>query len=194
MNARILLLFLVAVPLVAGCSPRRGGGGGDDDDFSAPGFGGLDIDGDGALTDDDLDPGGTAIFSVITLDGDTTELAQETTDAFIQAGDGNWYLTFEHDGAVMQISIGFWSANPDGWELVEGDGALSSAWGSSEELWLGSATVAGDMVITSTDGNKASGWMDGEVEASIYDMSESEIGSLVIEGLSFNEITVYGWD
>jgi len=187
----MFLLFL-ALSILVGCA-RRGGpdGGNPNDDV----FGGLDTDGDGKLTDDDVASGTTAVFWRLTLDGEDSEEATSSTATTIRQGDGNWMLLVDVEGELpMELNIGFWSAEVDGWDLVEGEGDLQGAWGDAEGYWMSHSECPGSMVITSVDGDKASGWMDGSVEVVIYDSTEAEVGMLYIDGVSFKDVDVEGWE
>lgn len=191
MRATKFLIFLTALSLLVGCA-RRGGPGGIDPDAA---FGGLDVDGDGKLTDDDLSEGRTAVFWRLSLDGEDSEEATSSTAGRIQQGDGNWFVVVDVEGELpMELNIAFQSPQVDGWDLVVGEGELQGAWGDPEGYFMGHEECPGDMVITAVDGGTASGWMDGTVEVTIYDDSESEVGSLFLDALSFKDIPVETWE
>jgi len=191
MNARLTLSALAILTLLtaAGCDGRRGTGGGDDDDAAGGGLAGLDQDGDGVLTDDDLDSGSGAIYTTTTNEDGETEEGESSSDAFLTLGDGYWGLGIETSG-VYPMTIIVYFEDPDTEDFILSPGTGSIGWVSvSSTDWLvWQDSSEGEVNITSVDGNKASGWFDGTIELVVADQSESQVGTVTVEGFAFNAV------
>ena len=193
MNARLTLSALAILTLItaAGCDGRRGGAGGDDDDAAGGGLAGLDQDGDGVFTDDDLASGSSGVYTTTTNDDGETVEGETTSAAWISSGDGYWALGFETSG-VYPMSLVVWFADPDSedWELSTGSGDLGWTSASSSDWLVWESSSSGTVNVTDVSGGKASGWFDGSINLVVADQSESQVGTVSIEGFAFNEVSM----
>ena len=191
---RILLIaistFLLAA-FVGGCAGRRGNGGADDDDTTTIGLAGLDIDGDGKLTSDDISGGDAGIYDHREGAGGSTD-SSAVGSAMLYPGDGYWSLEFDLGGSpAWRVSVWFEDPNMSTWELDAGpaDFGWANATDPAGELLAWSDSSSGTIEITDADQSAASGWFDGEIILVIADQFESPTGdSIRIDGFAFNQV------
>ena len=190
---RTITIFVCAVALAA-CIPSRGtNSGGDDDDDSVDnnGLGGLDADGDGALTDADLASGESAVFFSRTGGEDDGEEGDAATGATLSPGDGYWALSMPSVGGLA-LELTLWFEDPvmDTWDRLEtGTVELGSVSANAEGMLLWVDTREGDVTITEADASMASGYFDGTVELTVADDTESPTGEVItIEGFAFRDV------
>ncbi len=184
------ILAILSLATATGCDIRGGTNGDDDDDAS--GLGGLDANGDGVLTDDDLQTGTSGLYTT-TSDGDgETEAGETFTNAWLGSGDGAWSLNANSNGSIpMSLAMWFVDPGPDDWELSVGSGDVNYVSASSELYLLWADSVDGSMEITDVTGDNASGYFDGSVTLIVADQFESPTGQTVtIEGFAFNELSM----
>jgi len=157
-------------------------------------FGGLDSNGDGLLTSDDVSEGELAVFytrvdqsGTVPAPGDG--LAVTTLDATITPGGSfGWYLTGDLDGATF--SVRFEGDAP----LAVGEGTITNAsLDIDDEFFAYGGEPGGAVEIAELieDGTQASGGVTGEVELEVFDMMESPTGEVItISGFAFKSIPI----
>ena len=184
------LLITLALP-APGCAGRRGNGAGDDDDVVI-GLGGLDIDGDGVLTDDDLDSGEVAVFSRIEGGDDAGDYANSWSGGYLAGGDGAYSVNGRIGGAIpADLALWFDATDPETFELAVGEGDIAWANATSEEYLIWAESSSGSVTITEASSTQASGYFEGEVVFVVASQNESPTGeTIVIEGLAFNDLPI----
>ncbi len=188
---RTLLLLTAALSLTA-CNPGRGGSGGsgDDDDNGPDGLGGLDTDGDGVLTADDLPAGAAGVYLTTTGGEDDGDEGDSVTDASLTSGDGAWGLQLSSIGG-MALDLTLWFNDPvmDTYELDEGEGDLVSVNASAEGILVWASERSGTVTITAADETMASGYFEGSIELTVADQTETPTGEIItITGFAFHDV------
>jgi len=186
----IALLSLSAVLMA--CPPNRPGGEGDDDNEDN-GFGGLDTNGDGDLTPDDVAGGSTALF-LVRVDGDQESEDGQTVEAQIVLGDGVYGLSLTLPGSTAW-NIVIWFEDPDFDDFELSTGATEIAWVSvsdpSQELLAWATDTSGTINITEAGMTNASGFFEGSINIAIADQFEQPTGEeLQISAFAFNDVPV----
>ena len=195
MTPRTLILLSLLVPLTTGCDARRGGGGGSGEPGDV-GLAGLDDDGDGVLTDDDLASGEAAVLSRMVSGDDETESGVRDRDSRILMGDGRWFLVLGLTGTYpLDLEIGF---DDENFDLVLDTGPADHrgtratldgylAMGSSPE---------GTIEVTEGGEVTGSGWFDGTIRLEIWTEFEEPTGDeIIIDGFAFKDVAISSaWD
>jgi len=194
MNSRALILSLALLTLtsaVAGCAGRRGGSG-DDDDNENTAMGGLDANGDGLITPDEVGDGKAGVYTETDSDDGTTEEGAEV-DASLTWGDGAIGLAVELDGTVpMRLTLWFDEPPIDDPDPIAEPLAFQYATAQSDEYLLWMEEGEGEVQLTEF-GSSASGWFEGSVTILVADQFESPTGQTVhIEAFAFNNVPFPG--
>ena len=190
------LFFLSSILLLvlpSGCSRVGGGGGGGNGDDA--GLAGLDSDGDGVLTDNDLDSG-AAMYSRTTSDDSDVEEGSRDSSARILMGDGRWFLDFDLDATYsIGLQIGF---DDDNFDLVldEGDATYRGSQAEVDGFLVMQDSPEGTIVITEGGEESGSGWFDGTIRLEIWTAMEEPTGDeVIIEGFGFKDLAISSaWD
>lgn len=185
-------LILACAAALSACVPGRGGNPGDDDDDANndPGLAGLDTNGDGVLTDADLDPGVGAVFLTRTGGDEDAEEGDSSTDAMLLPGDGGWGLRMESVGGLaMQLTMWFDDTNFDTFEPDPGEAELRSVSANAEGWLLWASSMEGSVTITESNESAASGYFEGSVELTVANSNETPTGEIItIEGFAFRDV------
>ena len=161
---------------------------------SGDAFGGLDTNGDGLLTSEDVSDGELAVFytRVDPSAGDTVpgeSLAITTLDATISPGGSfGWYLTGDLDGSTLSVRF------EGDFPLAAGEGTITNGSLDVDDEHFAYASEPGgsvDIADLLEDGTLASGAVVGELELEVFDMMEAATGeSIRIDGFAFKSIPV----
>jgi hypothetical protein len=188
---RTLTICFCALALTACTSGRRGSdSGGDDDDDAPVGLGGLDLDGDGVLTDADLQPGWAGVYMSTSGGDDDGDEGESTEGASLTSGDGSWALRMTNMGGFA-LALTLWFDDPDlsTYELDEGTVELRSVGANAEGFLLWASNTEGEVTITEAGTDSASGFFEGTVELTVADDTETPTGEIItIEGFAFNDV------
>jgi hypothetical protein len=181
---------LVLALFALGCPPASG----DDDDNSDDSLGGLDRDGDGVLTADDVDEGEGAVYAAFNLndengDADPTEDGATTADVSLSPASMAWYLqaTLTLGGEEVTFSLRFENAGGEAPEV--GRGIVTNANASSASHYAYANESDAEVEITSSDSDSASGFLDGDVSMEVIGEMEQPTGeTIVLRGFAFNDV------
>ena len=154
--------------------------------------GGLDTNGDGKLDAADVDEGDAGIWaSFVDADGEEVEIGTWATDANIMyMGDGvyNLQITFDNDASYV-LDLRFDGMSP----METGDHPVAFATLTQDEssFYAYDSDPTGNVVISDTDGEVASGHFEGEILLEAIDQTEQPTGETVeILGFAFNSVPV----
>jgi hypothetical protein len=175
---------VLAAPTLGGCPPVREG---DDDVTEAFDFGGLDLDGDGLLTGEDLEAPGLALFAEHDIDGTHTEARVAAnawlywwggSSASIEAtfdGDVDWYFN-------LQFAMG--PPSPGTFAL------LSASVSPTPSTWYASGTYSdGTITLDSEDNFYFSGGLDTPFGIPVTDSLGNTTGEVItVRGLAARDV------
>ena len=186
-------LCLLAIPLL-GCPAVRGD---DDNDPFSP----LDTNEDGVLDEDDVAPGHVAAQLSVDLasegtDGDPVD--QGVTSNLVSlypGGSGGWYLeaTFSLDGGTeLRLSMRFENDGTDAPAVASGLVTNVSANSGDASEWFGYGSESmGEVEITDSDVDVASGHYEGDGVIEIFGMGEQPTGeTIVMHAFGFRDAPV----
>jgi hypothetical protein len=172
--------LICLLPACDGAGPEPGGA-----------YGGLDVDGDGELSEGDVEAGTFAVYlQPIPDTGEADEEAAEaitTEDARIfPGGSGGWYLRATVDGRVLSLRF------ENGDELSADEGTITNAsMDVDEEHFAYASEPGGSIEISEVADAVASGRVHGSVELEVFGMNEMPTGETIrIEAFAFKTIEV----
>jgi hypothetical protein len=178
-----LLPVLAALPA---CAPLIGD---DDDDGSGNDFGGLDVDGDGALTPEDLQAGEVAAYVDLTDAGEDAAAFLVSNARIEEAVDGFWYIEGDFGGVEgYALSLRFYNGYP----LSVGEGEISNAtFGNpAGELYSYTSETAATVEVTAASATSASGQLDGALTLDVYEMDVPNGETVTIEAAAFRDAEI----
>ncbi len=151
-------------------------------------FGGLDLDGDGKLTPEDVGTGEVALFVVFNGDGEQVEVAWNATDgAVTRVGAGMYSLRVSLENeATYTLTVRFEGEDPMG----PGSGDVTTTSMSADGGWYAyDDAPEATMEITEFEGDRVSGTFVGQSDLDVLGEDEQPTGETVrIVAFAFHAI------